>query len=345
MNKISFLKLVIVIATLSSLVYAGGGNRVGTAGSTQLLIPVGPRGIAMGQTGVIDSKGVEGIFWNPATLSLESGTSVMFTHMNYIADIGIEYGALSVNTGKFGTIGFSIKSLSIGEIEVTTADLPDGTGQFFKPQYVTAGLTYSIMLNDRISIGLTGNLNMERLNLVSKTNMSFNAGICYKNLGNINGLVIGIVLKNLGPQSSYDGSGLNITSQSMPSYDRTGVEYYKIQATSEDLPTTLELGIGYRFAINAKNALRLNGVFQNSNYYYDEYRIGLEYAFDDFLFVRGGYILTPEVTDENAKQNLLAAGFGVKLGIGGNMNISIDYAFQQRKLFENSHTFGVTLTF
>jgi hypothetical protein len=175
--------------------------------------------------------------------------------------------------------------------------------------------------------------------------MSFNAGICYKNLGNINGLVIGIVLKNLGPQSSYDGSGLNITSQSMPSYDRTGIEYYKIQATSEDLPTTLELGIGYQFSINAKNALRVNGVFQNSNYYYDEYRIGLEYAFDDFLFVRGGYILTPEVTDENAKQNLLAAGFGVKVGIGGNMNISIDYAFQQRKLFENSHTFGVTLTF
>lgn len=344
MNKLS-LKLVIIIAALSSSIFAGGGNRVGTAGSTQLLIPVGPRGIAMGYTTITDSKGVEAMFWNPANLSLGTGSSVLFSHMNYIADIGVEYGAFSVNTGSFGSIGLSIKSLSIGDIQVTTADNPDGTGEFYKPQFLTTGITYSIMLSDRIAVGVTGNLNLERLASVSKSNVSFNAGISYSNLGNIEGLVLGVVLKNLGPQSSYSGTGLNISSSNMPSYNRTGLQYYKIDAAAEDLPTTLELGVGYRYSFNAENILRVNTVFQNSNYYYDEYRVGLEYGYNDLLFVRGGFVITPEVSDQYSRQNSLSAGFGVKFGIGGNINASIDYAFQERKLFNNSHTFGVTLSF
>ncbi len=345
MNKLSFLKLVIIIATLTSSLYAGGGNRVGTAGSTQLLIPVGPRGIAMGYTTVTDSRGVEAIFWNPANLSLDAGTEVLFSHMSYIADIGVEYGALSVNTGKFGAIGLSIKALSIGDLQVTTADNPDGTGEYFTPQFLTTGLTYSIMLSDRIAIGITGNLNFERLALVSKNNISFNAGISYNNLGNIDGLVIGIVIKNLGPQSSYSGTGLNISSNNMPNYNRTGQQYYSIEAASDDLPTTLELGVGYRYSINESNSLRINGLFQNSNYYYDEYRVGAEYAFNDVVFLRGGYVFTPEVTDNNAKETTLTAGFGVKLNLGTNFNVNLDYGFQKRVLFNDSHVFGVRFSF
>ena len=345
MNKLSLLKLVIILAVFSGSVFAGGGNRVGTAGSTQLLIPVGPRGIAMGYTTLTDSRGVEAMFWNPANVSIDAGTEVLFSHMSYIADIGVEYGALSVNTGKLGSIGLSIKSLSIGDIQVTTADNPDGTGEYFSPQFLTTGLTYSVMLSDRIAIGITGNLNLERLALVSKSNVSFNAGISYQNLGNIDGLVIGIVIKNLGPQSSYDGTGLSISSNDMPGYDRTGNQYYKIQAASDDLPTTLELGVGYRYSINESNSLRFNGLFQNSNYYYDEYRVGAEYSYNDMVFLRGGYVFTPEVSDENAKESTFTAGFGVKLGLSSNFNVNLDYGYQKRILFNDSHVFGVTFSF
>ncbi|HVO76217.1 MAG TPA: PorV/PorQ family protein [Ignavibacteriaceae bacterium] len=345
MKKLNIITFVAIFAAFTGLIYAGGGNRVGTAGSTQLLIPVGPRGIAMGSTTLTDSRGIEAIFWNPANLSLSPGAAVMFSHMNYIADIGVEYGAISVNTGSFGSIGFAIKSLAIDDIQVTTVENPDGTGEFYKPQIITTGLTWSLQISDRIAIGLTGNLNLEKLALVSKSNVSFNAGISYRDLGNINGLSFGLVLKNIGPSSSYSGSGLSVSTQEIPGYARTGVSYYTIDASSEDLPTTLELGVGYKYSVDDVNSLRLDGIFQNSNYYYDEYRVGLEYNYNDLVFVRGGYILTPEIDDKYAKENTLSAGFGLKFGLSESFNVKLDYAFLARELFDDTHVFGLTIEF
>lgn len=73
--------------------------------------------------------------------------------MNYIADIGVQFGAVGVNFEEFGSIAFSIKSLSVGDIIKTTVENPDGTGQTFAPQYSTIGLSYSKMLSDRVSVG------------------------------------------------------------------------------------------------------------------------------------------------------------------------------------------------
>jgi hypothetical protein len=91
--------LIIVFALLLALdVYAGGGNRTGTGGAAQLLVPVGPRGIAMGESNISTSYGVESLFWNPAGVAkMDGSTSVMFSHMSYIADIGVQYGAVSAN--------------------------------------------------------------------------------------------------------------------------------------------------------------------------------------------------------------------------------------------------------
>lgn len=215
MNKLKLFSIVAATIAIifSSVVFADGGDRVGTAGSTQLLIPVGARGIAMGFTSITDSKGVESLFWNPANLSREVGTSVTFSRMSYIADIGVDYGALGFSLGKLGSLALSIKSISVGDIAVTTVENPDGTGQFFKPSFITTGLTYSIMLSDRISVGLTTNLNFEKLGDVSKSNLSFNAGINYTNLANLKGLSLGVVLKNFGPSSSFSGSGLDFLSK------------------------------------------------------------------------------------------------------------------------------------
>ena len=146
-----FRLLIIVLALLLTLdVYAGGGNRTGTGGAAQLLIPVGPRGIAMGEANLAVAQGIESIFWNPAGVAnMQNSTSVMFSHMSYLADIGVEYGAVATNIEGFGVVALSLKSLGIGDILVTTTTDPDGLGgAVFSPQMLTAGLTYSRM-NER----------------------------------------------------------------------------------------------------------------------------------------------------------------------------------------------------
>lgn len=342
MKKIKFVVNLLLISLLTTSIFAGGGSRNGTAGAAQLLIPVGARGVAMSGSSLVGSSGVEAIYWNPANLARgEQATNVMFSHMNYIADIGVEYGAVSTNLEGFGAIGFSIKSLNIGSIPVTTVQAPDGTGQTFTPQFMTLGLTYSRLLSDRIAVGITANLISEKIELVSTTGLAFNVGISYKNLGNVDGLSFAVVLKNLGPQMKYDGSGLLIRADAASLQRPT--QLYKIEAAGYELPSTLELGLGYTYNINSSNALMVNGVFQNSNFYGDEYKLGMEYTFDNLLFVRGGYMFLPELEKDDNIYGL-TAGVGINYDLGG-VNMKFDYGYRQTKFFDANHVFTVTLGF
>lgn len=212
MQKIKVTLFFVLISLITAgTIFASGGNWNGTAGATQLLIPVGARGIAMGGSILTNSSGLDGVFYNPANLAVSDfTTNVMFSHMNYIADIGVEYGAVSTNLEGLGSVAFSIKSLSIDPIDVTTVANPDGTGQTFTPQFMVIGVTYARMLSDRISVGLTTNFITEELALVSASGVSFDIGVSYRNLANIQGLSLAIAMKDIGPQMSYDGSGLYV---------------------------------------------------------------------------------------------------------------------------------------
>ncbi len=341
MKKI-YLKLFILILT-ASVAFADGGVRNGTGAASQLLIPVGARGIAMSGSSVAGSSGLEALYWNPANLAIDGGTNVMFSNMTHIADIGVTYFGVSTSLEGFGTIALNLKSLSIGDIPVTTVDNPDGTGQSFKPSFITIGLTYSRMLSDRISVGLTVNYISEKLDLVSTSGVAFNFGVTYRNLANINGLALAMVLKNFGPQMKYDGSGLYIAAT--PASLERGEVLYKRDAAAFDLPSTLEIGLSYTYNFNSSNSFQLDGAYQNSNYYADEYKVGLEYALNNMFFVRGGYLFTPSFSD-NTDYNIygLTAGLGIRYDLGGTL-LKVDYAFRQTKFFNNNHVFSLQFGF
>ncbi len=322
-------------------ILAQAGNRTGTGGAAQLLVPVGVRGIAMGQSDVATSRGIEALFWNPAGASrMDNSASVLFTHMNYIADIGVEYGAVSANFEGFGVVSLSVKSLSIGEIPVTTTSDPDGTGEMFSPQMLVAGITYSKELTERISIGLTTNFITETLGDVNANGLSFNVGVMYDNLG-LEGLSFGVVLKNVGPQMQYDGSGL-LHEGSVNNFNRPP-GYFKIEAAPFELPSQFEIGLGYKPTINEQNSLLISGLFQNNNFSADEYKFGLEYGYDNTFFIRGGYALAPDLDSDQYI-------YGLSMGVGFNyafegLALKVDYAFRDVEYFDGNHIFGVTLEF
>lgn len=332
------MKLFILLLLTANIISAGGGVRNGTGAAPQLLIPVGARGVAMSSSSVAGSAGLESIYYNPANLALESGTSVMISHMTHIADIGVSYFGLSTNVEGFGALAFTLKSLSIDDIDVTTVENPDGNGQTFKPSFMTFGLTYSRLLSDRITVGLTINYITETLGLVNASGLGFNAGVTYQNLANINGFNIAFVLKNLGAQMQFDGSGMYTRSDELDL--ERGQTYLKREAMAFDLPSTLEVGMSYKYSINASNSLLLNGTYQNTNYYADEYKLGMEYSLNDMFFVRGGYMFTPEFGEGQDDYNSfgLTAGLGIKYNLGGT-TMKVDYAFREVKYFDANHVF------
>jgi len=335
---------ILVLAALAiSQSLAGAGNRAGTNGASELLIPVGTRDIAMGGSTISTAAGVEAIFWNPAgTAHMKNSADLYFSHMSYFADIGVSYGALSANIEGFGVLSLSLKSLAIDAVPVTTTRDPDGTGQTFKPQYFTVGLTYSHQLSERVAVGLTSNLISERLGDVSATGFSFDVGVLYDNLASVDGLSIGIVVKNIGPEMKFDGTGL-LTTATVADQHRPAT-LYQVQAASFELPSSIQLGMGYKRQVSDMIAVQGSTSFQSNNFSDDEYKLGLEGSYQDLLFVRAGYNFAQRETDEREYLFGPTLGFGVHSALG-NTEISIDYAYRSMKTFEGNHVFSVKLGF
>lgn len=322
--------------------FAGGGNRTGTGGAAELLIPVGTRGMAMGESDVATARGLDALFFNPAGVAdMKNSASVLFSHMTYIADIGVEYGAVSANFEGFGVLTLSLKSLSVGDIKVTTTENTDGTGEVFTPQHLIAGLSYSRQLTERIAVGFTGNLISEKLGQVSATGFAFNIGVLYSNLIGVNGLSFGLVMKNIGPQMKFDGAGL-YTQAIVNDYNRPP-GFYKIDAAPFEMPSTFEIGMGYMPKFNEQNVIQLAGTFVHNNFSGDEYKFGAEYGYNDLVFIRGGYKLSP--TDQKDDYIFgLTAGIGINYQVEG-IQLKVDYAFRDVKFFGGNHVFSVGLGF
>ncbi len=342
----TFMRIVMMMSlamSVATTAFAGAGNRTGTSGAAELLIPVGTRDIALAGASIATAKGVEALFWNPAGVAkMNNASSVYFSHMNYIADIGVDYGAVSANLEEIGVLSLSLKSLSIGDVIQTTTQNPDGTGQTFSPQFITVGLTYSRQLSDRIAVGLTTNLVSERMGDVSATGLAFNVGVMYDNFASIEGLSLGVVVKNIGPQMKFDGSGL--LNQATVAGQKRSPQSYLVQSASFELPSTFEFGMGYKRSFEGDNSVQLSTSFQNNNFSDDEYKLGLEYAYQDILFLRGGYNLANKESDQRDFIFGATAGGGIHYPLG-SLDLTIDYAYRAVKVFEANHVFSVKLGF
>ncbi|PID62678.1 MAG: hypothetical protein CR986_00975 [Ignavibacteriae bacterium] len=332
--------LMIIMFIATGLSFAQS-SRNGTEGATELLIPVGARGVAMGNADLTNSHGVDALFWNPANLvRTNNNVDVLVSHMNYIADIGVQYGAIGVGLGNFGSMAFSIKSLGIGDILKTTIRNPDGTGQTFSPQYTTIGLSYAKMLSDRVSVGANFQYVSETIDLVSASGLSMDFGVTYSNLAGIEGFSMAIVLKHIGPDLQFDGSGLWVKATN-PN-QRRGEQFYKINSAPFSLPTVFNIGLGYDFVLNNENNITFAGSFENHNNYSDQYRVGMEYNYDNLLFFRSGYLYTTDVDKDDTLYDF-SVGFGLNYEVSG-VGFMLDYAYLPTNVFNNdTHLISVSL--
>lgn len=335
------MRVTILITLVLSLLMFGAGfagdvSRIGTAGGTQLLIPVGARSIALGEAVVSNVRGAEAIYYNPAGMAFYPKSEVLFSNMNYIADIDINYIAGTFNGGRIGTFGLSIKSLDFGEIEETTEDFPEGTGNTYSPAYIVAGLSYSRMLTDRIVAGVTGKYISERIMQTGADALAIDLGVQYAFNERLR---IGVVMKNVGSKMQYDGRNLERTARITGPESDEG--FFRGVPISSDIPSVFSFGFSYGLNFNEQNTLMATGVFSNFNEASDKFYGGLEYAFQDLFFLRGGYAYNAQNRDDQIFDYTLGAGLMYPLG---NFDFSFDYAFRQvTDYFDANHVFTVKL--
>ncbi len=343
LKKFLFL-LTIFICAAGDIFGQGGQDRAGTAAAPELRIPIGAQYLAQGGAPVATAAGLEAIYWNPAGVFLkDQDANALFSYRQYIADMNMNYAAISGNFGELGTLALSFRDLNIGDINVTTLDQPDGTGEIVSPTYFVLGLTYSRLLSDRVSIGANVNLINESWTGVSASGISFDAGVQYKNLFT-NGLSLGVVVKNLGGALTFGGSSLFV--QATDPNSARGLTFYEISAASFELPSEISLGLSYTRALDEENSVSVSGAFVNNNFAYDDYKVGLEYSYKDIAFLRGGYLFSPQ--SSTARPNIFqdySLGVGLNFKQFTDMDISLDYAYTPVKYFNANNTFSIKMGF
>lgn len=316
-----------------SAAYAGDPARTGTAAGEQVLIPVGARDLAMSGANVAFSSGLDAIYWNPGGLSaMHHNAMGGISTMQIFGDINVNYLALGFKMGKYGYLGFSLKSLDFGDIQETTNQFIDGTGATFSPSFMIGGLTYSQRLTDAIFVGATAKLISERVPRATASAFAFDVGIQYHNLGGFNGFSMGLVVKNIGTNMQYSGSAfLTATAD--------GSNYVERPTASHQLPAVVELGLGYKYNFNETNSVMLNGNFGNNNFGNDDYKLGLEYGYGDLVFLRGGYKFVNNVDSEDVLNKWT-------LGVGLHYKwLTFDYTYRDSEFFDGENLFQLTFGF
>lgn len=340
MKKTLTISLALVLI-LSVALLAATDKRLGTAGAQELRIPVGSRGAAMGGTVVASATGVDALYWNPAGAALQQGSQAMFSHLDYFADMNVEYAAVTTNIEGFGTIGGSVKVLSVGDILKTTYhDQQGSAGEYFSPTFSVVGLTFSRRLTDRVAFGITGSFINEKVEQVSAAGMAFDFGFTYN--PRWRGLKFGVVLKNLGPSMHFDGTGFDIDLVPPDNDPNSAAKTVRKQSAEFELPSSLQLGASWNLLENNElHSMEVSGAFQASSFSNDIFRGGVEYAYNDMFFVRGGY----ETSQQSNYMFGASFGAGLKVPLGKESSIAFDYSWLDNQFFDAHNYFTVMFAF
>ncbi len=291
-------------------------EKVGTLGGQSLKIGVGARAAAMGDAYVAIADDATAVYWNPAGIARLSGQSISINHTAWPAEILFDQAAYVFNVKWIpGMIGVNVRALTMSQDKVRTTYLPDGTGETFDAGEWAYGITYARSLTDKFSAGLSINYIQTGLDNVTGKSTTFDFGTLY-DVG-ILGAKIGMSIQNIGGDMTF----IDIDEKvKMPVFFRVGGSFSVLQRGESRLLTAVE------FTHPPDNSEKLN--------------FGAEYAFHDYLFLRGGYKM-------NYDTEGMTAGFGVKfpLTLVKSSVARLDYAYSDLKYLSQAHRVSVNVSF
>ena len=320
-----------------------GVSKTATVAATFLEIPVGASAVAMGSAFVSLANDATSLYWNPAGSAWLVQSEVLAVHTNWIGDTRFDFASFVLPLEEFGTVGFNVTSLSMDDMKVTTVEKPEGTGEYFSAGDLAVGVSYAHRLTDRFTIGFNAKYIQQSIWHESANAFAIDVGTIFRT-DLIGGLTIGASLSNFGTPMKMSGRDARQFGMLDPTKQGTNSQIPQdIELDSWDLPLLFQIGVSttpfktdnYRFTI-AADALHPNDNYESIN-------VGGEFAFQDILFLRGGYnaLGLPE------REGGASFGFGISSNsfLSSTTTVKFDYAFRDMGRLSNINVFSLSVRF
>ena len=332
MKRVFLLPLMIVLCHVS--VKAQNPN-IGTAGAQFLKIPVGPRATAMAGAFVSNGDDASSIFWNPAGIVGVKSGSLFVAHADWWATVKLDHAAFVQSLEDIGSFGLSVTVLSMDDMEITTEDSPEGTGQIFGAQDLMIGASFARKLTDDFSVGITAKYVQQRIWHESASGVAFDVGTQYR-VG-FRDLAIGMCMSNFGGNMTYAGSDLTVNYTVDPNNATVRLAPASLAPDEYPLPLVFQVGISMSPYTSENFSVLLAADVAHPSDNQERVNVGTEISILGQFFLRGGYRFGYDV-----ERGTLGAGVAIPMG---GISITADYAYAMYDLLPNISRFSVGMTF
>lgn len=286
--------------------------KVGTYAAQFLKIGVSARATAMGSAFTALADDASASFWNPAGLVSVDGTVVTLNHAEWPADINLEYANYTFSPGFIqGKVSLHARGLTMDPQVVRTIYRQQGTGEMFDAGDMSFGVSYARYFTDKFSSGAT--VSWMHMGLADNSVNSFvvDFGLMYR-IG-IRGMRLGMAVQNIGSEVDFD--------------DR-----------SSKLPTVFKVGLAVDTYRSGPHSLVTVGEFSRPSDNRERQNVGVEYSYNDFVFLRSGYNI-------NYDSEKFAAGAGIALQTSQSTSIGADYSFVDMGALGGVHRVSLAFTY
>lgn len=317
-------------------------SKSGTSAATFLEIPIGAPAVGMGSAFVSLASDATALYWNVAGTAELEHNEIVALHSSWLGGTNLDFAGLVFSLGNFGNIGISLTSLSMDDMVVRTVEQPAGTGEFFNASDIAAGLSYSRKLTDRFSIGFTAKYIRQEIWHESASAFAIDVGTIFRT-DLFAGMIIGASISNFGAKMELSGRDTRrfgrVDETKLGSNERIP---FNVELDSWSLPLLFQFGVSTNVVQNENQRWTVAVDALHPSDDYESVNIGIEYAFQDFLFLRGGY----QALFLDNVEGGLSFGAGIKANmLFSNATIKADYAFREMGRLENIHVFSLGVTF
>ena len=311
----------------------------GTTAADFLTIPVGARATAMGGAITASVDDATSIYWNPAGLAGMEKGAVTFEYAEWLVGVDFNYVSVSVPLAN-GAVGLALTSMRTPEMDVTTVEMQDGTGETFTAGSYALALSYSQQLTDRFALGGSVKLINERIWNSSASGVAIDIGTLFTTP--FQGIRLGAAITNFGSKMQMGGDDLLVVVDIDPNNEGNNESNRAFLRTEGfDLPLTMRIGLAGEVYQddNVRLTLAVDALNPNNSEQY--VNVGAEMAlFGELVMMRGGY--SELLLDDSLRS--FTFGGGLRYGFG-SLNFALDYAFETHEFFSGVNRFTVALGF